>query len=287
MKIYILPVSAEFQPPTIPVTYPAHNANFKDAEEIFLDYLRNQLGNCIVSSPTSADWHYLPIYWTHWMVTNKFGKVNLDKLQNEVSRCLLDDSKTFTIHEYAEQPKVNVGQTLTFLGSRTSKGGVDIPLLCKRHREPTSREKKYLASFVGSMTTHPIREQIKQKLGTRSDVCIAGGGGTDYFVDMMGSSYIGLCPRGYGGASYRFYEAMDIGVVPYLIGDIDHRPFKKYISWDDFSLYSRDIGDLDYQLSKFSEEHLLFMGSKAKQVYETCFVNGQWCKYVISMLEEM
>ncbi len=285
MKVYVLPVKPEFQPKTIPVIYPPHNKNFKDGEEVFFEYIQ-KCPDLITNNPNDADWHYLPIFWTHWMVSNKFGTINIHKLQQEVRRVIIDDKKTFTIYEYAEQPKVDIGKTIAFLGSRTSINGFDMPLLCSRHAF-LEKPKKYLASFAGSLTTHPIRNKIKEKLQSMQDVLFTSGGGTEYFVNMMLESYISLCPRGYGGASYRFYEAMDLGTVPFLIGDIDHRPFKNDINWNEISFYTSDLDEIIPIISKQNKEDLISMGKKAREVYNNQLANGNWCKYAIATLESL
>ncbi|MFA5396643.1 MAG: exostosin family protein [Methanogenium sp.] len=284
MKIYILPVKSEFQPSTISVTYPAHNKGFKDAEELFLSYLQNH-HNLITPDPAEADWHYLPILWTHWLVNHKFGTVDLDKLQAEANRSIIDSSKTFTIYEYAEQPKINLGNTIVFLGSRTALDGLDIPLLCAKHPYRYNENKVYKANFVGSLTTHPSRKEMLQKLAHRRDINIQGGGGTEAFVSMMLQSYIALCPRGYGGASYRFYEAMQLGCIPFLIGDIDHRPFKKFLDWSQVSFYTKSINEIERIIDEFDNEFLLQMGINAKSFYDTNLADGNWCKYILKELE--
>ena len=287
MKIYILPVKEEFQPSTISVVYPPHNKGFEDAEEVYLKYLYENK-HLLTDNPDEAKWHYLPIFWTHWMVNHGFGTIDMNRLQVEVSHTIIDYSKTYTIHEYAEQPKVDVGGTIVFLGSRTSEDGIDIPLLCTPHPSPNaSPEKKYLASFVGSMSTHPIRNEIFEKLKDRGDIFIAGGGDTNYFVDTMLSSYIALCPRGYGGASYRFYEAMQLGIVPFLIGDIDHRPFKSFLPWGEVSLYMKHAEDVEKLLDYYDKQELIIMGDRAKRFYKQELADGNWCKYVLMELEKV
>jgi hypothetical protein len=284
MKIYILPVAKEFQPSTISVTYPSHNVGFKDAEELYLEYLNNH-PNVLTSVPGEADWHCLPVFWTHWLVDHKFGTVDLHRLQAECRRVIIDDSKTFTIHEYAEQPKVDIGKTVAFLGSRTSPTGIDVPLLCAPHFF-SPRPKRYLASFVGNLKTHPIRREMEELFKSRSDVHIAGGGGTDYFVQMMLESYLALCPRGYGGASYRFYEAMQLGAVPLLIGNIDHRPFKEFLDWEAVSFFVHSVQEADEVLN-WDKGRLLIMGAAAKKLYDSELANGNWCKYVERVLEKL
>jgi hypothetical protein len=284
MKIYILPVKKEFQPPTISVIYPPHNKDFMDGEETFLDYLKDR-EDILTINPDEADWYYLPIFWTHWLVNHNFGNTGLDLLQAEVNRVLIDDSKTFTIYEYAEQPKVELGETISFLGSRTSPDGLDIPLLCRPHSTPQFSSKKYLASFVGNISTHPIRQKLKDKLQYKPRVLIAGSGGSNYFTQIMVESYIALCPRGYGGASYRFYEAMQLGTIPFLIGDIDHRPFKKFLDWNRVSLYTNNITGVEVLLNSLNESTLLAKGMRAKRFYEEELANGNWCKYILKELD--
>jgi len=290
MKIYILPVKKEFQPSTISVIYPPHNKDFDDGEQVFLQWLKNRINppaihRILTNNPDEADWHYLPIFWTHWLVNHSFGNSDLDKLQAEVDRVIIDSSKTFTIYEYAEQPKVNIGNTIAFLGSRTSKTDIDMPLLCAPHNKPSpAPPKMYLASFVGNMTTHPIRKLLREKLAHRDDIYIKESGTTAHFVDTILKSYLALCPRGYGGASYRFYEAMELGVVPLLIGDIDHRPFKKFLPWHKVSIYVGNVDCIEALLDDFHTGRLKIMGKDARQFYYKNLANGNWCKYVLKEL---
>ena len=58
------------------------------------------------------------------------------------------------------------------------------------------------------------------------------------FAKEILQSEIALCPRGHGGDSFRFYEAMQLGVAPLFIGDIDTRPFKSQIDWNKCSFYT-------------------------------------------------
>lgn len=285
-KVYILPIKKDFQPPKISVIYPAHNVGCKDAELLYLEYLYKNR-DLLTNSPSEATWHYLPVFWTHWMVNHNFGKSDLNILQAEVSRTIIDYSKTYTIHEYAEQPRVDIGATIVFLGSRTSPKGIDIPLLCTPHPVSEIPPKRYLAGFVGSMTTHPVRKEIREQLNHRDDVLITASQGTNYFVTTILSSYIALCPRGYGGASYRFYEAMQLGTMPFLIGDIDHRPFKSFLPWDKVSLYAKYAEDVEKLINYYDKQELLNMGNNAKQLYEKEFANGNWCKYVLKELERL
>lgn len=279
LKIYILPVPSDLQSENIPIIYPSHNKNFRDGEEDFLSFLHTN-PELLTNDPDEAHWHYLPVFWNRWLVSHNFGRKGLSELRAKVNTVIIDDGITFTIYEYAGQPAINLGKTIVFLGSRTDEG-LDFPLLCAPHQIKCIK-KKYRACFVGKLSTHFIRKELKNL----NNVFMSKSKGTEYFVQKIQESYIALSPRGYGGASFRFYEAMQMGVVPYLIGDIDHRPFKNYINWNEISLYSYDMSDVQFKLDTFTNEQLLVMGAKAKAVYEKELANGNWCQYILKTLME-
>jgi hypothetical protein len=255
-------------------------------EEDFSVYL-NKHPELLTNNPQEADWHYLPIFWNNWLVMHDYGRKDLHKLQNEVNKCIIDDNKTFTICRYADGPVVQIGRTVQFLCSRKTQVGFDIPNICTPHKV-AFLEKKYLASFVGVLGTSKIRERMAKDLKGAQDILVVNQRkGTDYFVQIMLESYIALSPRGYGGGSFRFYEAMQLGIVPILIGDIDHRPFKNYISWDEISFYTPNEKGLEEGLRKIDKRHALKMGATAKKVWEEKLNYQKWCPYVLKELESL
>ena len=40
------------------------------------------------------------------------------------------------------------------------------------------------------------------------------------FENLIKSSFFFLCPRGYGPASFRLYESIELGTVPVYISDL-------------------------------------------------------------------
>lgn len=284
-RIYILPVHQQFQPTSMPARYPGHN-DFYGVEQDFLLFLQNHK-ELITHDWQEAKWHYLPVFWTHWLVSHDYGKRDLDKLQHEVNRCILDDSRTFTICQYADGPLVDIGLTSVFLSSRNTERGIDIPCLCAPHKKPSRLPvKKYLASFVGRLSTGEVRRQMAENLKGHSDILITDRSeGTDYFAQTMLESYIALSPRGYGGGSFRFYEAMQLGTVPFLIGNIDTRAFKDFINWDEVSFYAPDASDIAVRLRRMNKQQLLEMGAKAAKVWAEELSYQNWCRYVIKELQ--
>lgn len=284
-KIYVIPVNSDFQLKEMKRPYPPHN-NFYNIEEDFLVYLNNHL-ELLTDDPNKAEWHYLSIFWTHWLVLHKHGKKDLHLLQAEVDRCMIDSKKTFTICRMADGPMVKTGDMVQFLGSRKTKLQYDAPNICLAHKIPSVLPaKKYLASFVGTLKTHKIRMRMANNFKNAPDILIVNQGkGEERFVQSILESYIALCPRGYGGGSLRFFEAMQLGVVPLLIGDIDHRPFKKFIDWDAISFYVPNEVDLEEGLRKIDKQQAVKMGIAAKKVWEEELTYQKWCKYVLKELE--
>jgi hypothetical protein len=287
MKIYVIPIEEKFRPKRQDFKYPIHNKDY-GVEQDFYKYIKNNQ-NIIVDNPNEADWHYLPIFWTRWHLNHNYGKDGLDELQKEVRLKIINDAKTFTICQYDDGPIVDTGKSIQFLASRKGEQGIDIPLLSDDHRKPLFKiKKKFLATFSGTIQNHIIREKMQEKLKNLKDISIENkNGGASYFVKRILSSYISLSPRGYGGSSFRFFESMQLGVVPLLLGEPDTRPFKKFINWDTISLYAKNIDNIKEIILSKTKEELITMGKKAKEVYHNKLTYQKWCVYVIKELEKI
>lgn len=296
MKIYLLKVPKDAHPEKTANRMPPHNDHYGVEQDFYKwlkgtgDYKGSGSPVCLCDNPSDADWHYLPIYWFMWYLNHGNGARDLDQMEAMVRGAVIDTTKTFTVCQYSRGLLNGLHlNILPFYASRRGDEGFDIPLLCKPHQIPTELpRKRHLASFVGRANTHPIRNELKNAIGSRGDILFehSKGGRMDDFIKKCLASYCVLAPRGYGGDSFRFYEAMQIGRVPMLIGDIDTRPFKRYIDWDSCSLYA----DVPYKavelLDKIGRDELLAMGKRAKQLYYEDLQYGKWCKFVIKELED-
>lgn len=287
MKIYIIPIKDKFQPQKSHIIYPKHNNDFGVEQDFYKFIKKNK--KYLTTNLEEANFHYLPIFWTNWHLTHNYAKTGSEELQDEVSKVLIDEQKTFTICQYDDGPLVNIGKTLLFLASRKTQDGIDIPLLCKKHRKPFFKpHKKYLASFLGRLETFPIRKEMYEILKNDNNIFVSDGNyGSSFFVQKTLESYISLTPRGYGGSSFRLFEAMQLGVVPFLIGDIDTRPFKKFIDWKSCSFYTEDPKKIPEMLAGTNKETLLLMGKKCKEIYDTILSYQNWCPFVIKELESV
>jgi len=297
MKIFILDPPPVFQPKTQSFQYPGHNKDY-GIEQDFLIWLKNQK-NLVTQDPQAADWHYLPVYWTRWHINHGFAEhgEGLAELQAGVDDVLIDDSKTFTITQFDGGILIKGGKITVFTAARTINDGIDIPILCSPHRKPPIPPKrKYLASFNGSFTTHPIRIEMEQRFKMNPEILIQGGLPTRFYkrwfwaksfnLNTM-ASYVALCPRGTSCSSFRFFEAMQLGTAPCLIGDADVRPFKKFIPWDEFSYYAATVDELESLLNNLDKKEAIKKGKKAYQYWKNELYYQKWCKYVIKELEEI
>lgn len=291
MKIHILPVDPLFQPETQDFVSPPHNEQWNISRD-FLAWLEAQ-PRLLVARESRADWSYLPIFWNAFYINHGWGEELQEELQAQIYLQVSRNRPTFTICEYdiaQMQPHLDLCNMVVFTASRREEGtGIDIPLLCTPHALPeTLPEKRYLASFVGNLDTWGIRSGMVDELGERDDCYLEHEQrGTDFFVNLMLESYVALAPRGHGGQSFRFYEAMQLGTVPCYVSDLDCRPFKKWIDWDACSLWLPSPAGLRDLLTDIPRERLLAMGAEAARVYDEHLRYGRWCGYVIKELETL
>jgi hypothetical protein len=285
MRIYLLPVPPAMQPGSQTLVYPSGNPDY-GVEQDFLGYLTRS--GVVSASPGNADWHYLPIFWTRWHLNHDYGKRGLEELAQSVSQAVLDDERTFTVCQYDDGPMVDLGRATLFLASRNGRDGIDIPLLRNDHSVPRIRpHKRYLASFVGRLSTHPMREAMAHAVAQRRDVFIHDGDkGERFFVRSTLRSHLALCPRGYGGSSFRFFESLQLGVPPLLLSDLDTRPFKNFIDWSRASLFAQSTDDLLRLLDHANPADLEAMAFVARRAYEHLRF-GKWGRYVLCELEAL
>jgi hypothetical protein len=295
IKVYILKVPEIVQPLKQSFAYPAHNKDY-GIEQDFYIWLKKQK-NILTDDPSKADWHYLPVYWTRWHINHNFAAKGegLTQLQEEVDKVMIDDAKTFTITQFDGGTLINTGTATIFTAARTINNGIDIPILCSPHRmPPVAVKKKYLGTFNGSFNTHPIRVEMEKRLKGNPEILIGGTLPTrfykrwfwakNYNLNTM-ASYVALSPRGTSCNSFRFFEAMQFGVAPCLIGDVDVRPFKKFIPWDEISYYVAGVDELEYLLNNLDKTEALKKGKKARQYWKNELYYQKWCKYVIKELD--
>jgi hypothetical protein len=297
MKIYILKVPAIVQPAKQAFAYPAHNKDY-GIEQDFLVWINKQK-HLLTNNPNEADWHYLPVYYTRWHINHHFAKdgEGIAELQKAVNDVIINDAKTFTISQFDGGSLLKLGQATEFTAARTTNAGIDIPILCSPHRKPPiALKKQYLATFNGAFNTHPIRQEMRDRYRGNNDIVVGQDLPTRFYkrwfwgksfnINII-KSYVALCPRGTSANSFRFFEAMQLGTSPVLIGDIDVRPFKQFIPWDEMSYYVSTTDELDHLLKNLDKTEAIAKGKKAFEYWKNELFYQKWCKYVIKELEHV
>lgn len=152
------------------------------------------------------------------------------------------------------------------------------------HRRHTGNE-KFLASFVGSMRTHPVREELLKF--NRDDIYVKATSAFNYeftehakpqarasfwqeYADAMADARFSLCPRGRCASSIRLMESMKMGRPCVIISDA-WQP-NEHINWSEFSI--RVPESEVYRIPEIldREQHRAEeMGERARQVWEEQF----------------
>lgn len=226
------------------MVYPPHQGNNPLIEKQCYNFF-NQNYNDI-----NSDYIYLPIQWTAYHLINGYGQ-NVQPLIDLYGQITdqLPDQKFFTVVQYDGGTLVELPNCRVFAasGSFSSPIGKNstyepIPLLCDPHPVINKDEKQYKVVFCGRRT-HELREKMFDTLSNiegynlydTSSASISQED-VDTFRTLLTDSIFGLCPRGYGPASFRFYETIQMGCIPIYITDEVWLPFNQFIDWEKLCL---------------------------------------------------
>jgi|688.fasta_scaffold307408_2 hypothetical protein len=285
ISIYQVPVPELFRPARSPFRYPSYSRDY-GVEQDFSTYLNSSF--LTTTNIQLATHIYLPIYWTRYWLQNNYGEDGHAPLNDFLDSLGLDWSKTFTVCQYDDGPLVNFdfGGGLYLASRKTLEVGRDIPLLASNlPRIKFGKKGRYLMSFAGRYETHPLRMDLHHISRDRKSVFLAEGSlNARRFASLLRQSLVVLCPRGYGGSSFRFYEAMQVGSVPCLIGDVDTRPFKAQIDWDKVSFYFKTPVEAISAIEAMDPCELKEMGKNASEVYHGLIKFGKWNHLLINDL---
>lgn len=158
-------------------------------------------------------------------------------------------------------------------------------------------ERQILASFIGTCT-HSVRNRMVNKLSRNSDIKINLKDSwtldipeyeKNNFINITSQSRFGLAPRGYGPSSFRFFEIMELGVVPVYIHDGDNAlPYKEILDYDKFSIsiHIDDIEKLPEILKNISDEKYKEMLKEIDRV-SVWFMPDGMCYYIKQYLIQL
>jgi len=223
------------------INYP----NFNEApgfEAYFYDYF--------FSNKIKSDYTYIPIQWTNYFVKQNYGK-DIEKLKNFLKKNLSPANKYFTVIQYDGGPLLelenclifNMGGMFSTILPKTSQS-IPLPLIYEYNFSENYLEKQYLASYLGR-PTHKIRAILEKKLKNEKNFYIENLDSMnsnietinlEKYENLIKSSHFFLCPRGFGPASFRLYESIELGTIPVYISDEFVLPFDDEINWNKFSV---------------------------------------------------
>ncbi len=221
-------------------------------EAYFYDYF--------ISKKIKSEYTYIPIQWTNYFVKQNYGK-DIEKLKNFLKKNLSPTGKYFTVVQYDGGPLLELENCLIFnMGGMfstrlpTTSRSIPLPLIYEYNFMENYLDKKYLASYLGR-PTHKIRTIIEKKLKNKKGFYIENLDSMnskietvnlEKYENLIKSSHFFLCPRGYGPASFRLYESIELGTIPVYISDKFVLPFEDQINWKKFSVLIKknNIGKL-------------------------------------------
>lgn len=189
---------------------------------------------------------YIPSLWTNFQIEGWFGSKKGEmqqQLHNWVKNYKAEGY--FTVIQYDDAALLQLPPNTLIYGA--CSGDIPIPLIYEDKNNTlllkprkTFEEKSILCSFVGSMTSNGVqpnvREEMKKVLShsTFSKHLHFSEGWTpavseknkNLFVEITSDSKFALAPRGYGRSSFRFFEILQLGVIPiYVWNDKIWLPF--------------------------------------------------------------
>lgn len=238
--IRIADVPEEFMPP-LPNVYPPHQGTNPMIEERAYSFFSSK-------NELKSDYIYIPIQWTSWHINpdGEYGQ-NTQPLIDFCSKLTekFPNEKFFTVVQYDGGTLIPIDNCKIFAssGSFSSPIGKNstyepIPLLCDPHQGNPKNVREYKVGFAGR-DTHPIRSKMYNCLSHISDyvfVFNAYHNQTEIFRDVLYNSVFALSPRGFGPASFRMYEAIQMNCIPIYISNEFWLPFTEYIDWQKMCL---------------------------------------------------
>lgn len=264
------------------------------------DYLEEYFIKYFLENNISTNRYFIPISWTSTYIHNG-DNPNNQYLQNELDS--LDSSYNyFTVSTHDEAPRQNLPKNTIRYAAAGRLGAIPIPLGASKIPKNLIKyniNKKYLASFVGSLT-HPIRSELiktyvnnqnfyfayKQwNISVKQDSLL-------HLIDKTQESFFGLAPRGYSsgyGLNYRLFEIMQLGSVPIYITDYFWLPWEDEIDWNSICVLCKnnEINDLEnrlYDIIKTNKyENML---QNINKIYDTYFTAENITKKIIEKVKK-
>ena len=166
MALHILELGKQFRPSTSVLYPPFKNGRYM--EEYFYDYIMANKNNI------NSDRVYIPVFWTNIQIHPNFQsmKDNFNILLKRAYSLMPEDTKYFTIVQADLGVEMVLPPNTQVFGA--CFGDIPLPLIYEDNTNKLINvnrlpHKKQMASFVGTYTTHPLRNKMFINLGRKSN----------------------------------------------------------------------------------------------------------------------
>lgn len=218
-------------------------------EEYFLNHMAT------TNKTTDKDGRlFIPALWTNFQIESWFPQ-RKDAMQRTLDKWISENPNKagyFIVIQHDDGPMLRLPPGTKIYGA--CFGQVYLPLIYQdidnklenlAQNKKTFKNRPILCSFVGSVT-HNVRKTVVDIYQTnpRFKITLRQGWTNqvqsthqDQFTEITLKSKFALAPRGYGRSSFRFFEILQLGVVPvYVWDDIEWLPYKNVLDYDAFSV---------------------------------------------------
>jgi len=219
---------------------------------------------------------YIPVLWTNFQIEEWFGHQK-PYLQQELDNWIREHPNPngyFTIVQHDHGPELTLPSNTVIFGA--CMGHIPIPLIYEDKNQTLRQlpkksfhEKQILCSFVGNHTSNYIEPNVRGTIfahfTNRPNFTIINSGGwtpvvnqnlQNIFIETTINSKFAFAPRGYGRASFRFFECFLLGTIPiYVWNDVNWMPFQDKIDYSKLCivLHVSELGNLEHILNSIDE----------------------------------
>jgi hypothetical protein len=297
MVLQILEVGKQFRPKTSHVYPPFKNGRYM--EEYVYEYLISN------KDEIKTDLVYIPIFWTNLQISSNFEstKNNYNILLQTYFKKMDPTTKYFTVVQHDDGPLLTLPKNTIIFGACT--GTIPLPLIYEDQNQLLLQltripfqQKDFLASFIGTSTTHPLRQQISTYISNKKDIYYFSRDkwsegvveeDKKRFIEVTMRSKFCLAPRGYGRSSFRFFEAMLMDIIPiYFWNDFEWLPYKELLNYSKFSIsiHQSEIHTVEDKLRKIGEEEYGNMMEELRRVRHYFTLEGM-SEYIVKRISEV
>jgi hypothetical protein len=258
-------------------------------------YLEEYFMNKLFSENISLKRKYIPAFWTNFQIENWFNS-NKEQMQNALNEWVSNNPSEngyICVVQHDDGPLLQLPENTIIYGG--CSGHVSIPLIYQDiNNTLVSCEKKgfdeknIFCSFVGNITANHILPNVRQVMfdklyNKNNNFSIINSGGwqpsvnselQQLFITTTINSKFALAPRGYGRASFRFFECFLLGTIPiYIWNDINWLPFQNIIDYSRLciSIHVSEIDNMEdilLSIDKTRYNDMLSYYNEIKHLFE-------------------